>query len=65
MPRRPKLRFSHSQGQGSERYFKNRSGMPVEMMYLWGSKRFTGLAGKTKRGTWTILRPIKITRRKK
>ena len=65
MPRRPKLKFSHRQGQGSEAFFKNRSGSPVEMIYLFGSKRFKGTAGKTKMGTWSILRPLKITRREK
>lgn len=65
MPRRPKLRYSHSQGQGSERYFKNRSGTPVEMIDLFGSKRFKGVAGKTKMGTWSLPRLLKITRGKK
>lgn len=81
MPRRPKLRYSHSQGQGSERYFKNRAGVPVEMIDLFGfrsdrskNKGSKGIAGKTKMGsldwrgqqnTWSLTKLFKITRGKK
>ena len=54
LPRKPKLSFSHKQGQ-SEFFFKNAAGRLVSMIDLWGRK---GVGQKTKEGTWSLTRPL-------
>jgi len=65
MPRKPKLRFSHTQARGQEVFFKDRKGRINEMIGFdaMGYGKY-GAGYKSKRGTWGILRPLKLWRKK-
>ena len=64
MPRKPKLSFSHTQGQGSEFYFKDIIGNIISMIDPTGGYHGVKGAGqKSKQGTWSILRPLQWRRK--
>lgn len=60
MPRKPALRFSHTQASGQEIFFGDRRGYLVEMIDLFGDKP----KRKTKRGSWGLGIPLIFKRRK-
>lgn len=54
MPKKPKLKFSHTQARGKEIFFSDRKGYLVEMIDLFEDKP----KRKTKRGTWSLGLPL-------
>lgn len=54
MPKKPKLKFSHTQAGGKEIFFKDKKGSVNEMFSFFDDKP----KRKTKRGTWSLGLPL-------